>query len=35
MIEDEQRFSHPRISPEGDRVLVQVLSDSGSNEFWI
>jgi Tol biopolymer transport system component len=35
VIEDAQRFSHPRISPEGDRVLVQVVSDSGGNEFWI
>jgi Tol biopolymer transport system component len=34
---DEQRaFSHPRISPDGNRILVQVPAESGGyNEFWI
>jgi serine/threonine-protein kinase len=35
VVDKEDRFSHPRISPQGDRVLVQILDTTGPYDFWI
>jgi serine/threonine-protein kinase len=35
VLEEEQPFVHPRVSPAGDRVLVQIARSVGVNEFWI
>jgi hypothetical protein len=32
---EPRRFSHPRISPDGSRVVVGVTRESGGNELWI
>ena len=30
-----RRYAHPRISPDGTRVVVTVVRESGGNEIWI
>jgi serine/threonine-protein kinase len=33
-IEESHRFAHPRISPDGSRVVVWVVQESGDSEIW-
>jgi serine/threonine-protein kinase len=34
-IEESHRFAHPRISPDGSRVVVMVVQETGDSEIWM
>jgi serine/threonine-protein kinase len=35
LVDERRAFAHPRISPDGRRVVVSVPRESGGNEIWI
>ena len=35
VVEGEFRFDHPRLSPDGARLVVSVESEAGGNELWV
>lgn len=35
LVDERRSFNHPRLSPDGTRAVVQLLSESGTLELWV
>jgi eukaryotic-like serine/threonine-protein kinase len=35
IVDETSAYTHPRLSPDGNRVVVQTRTEAGGNEFWI
>jgi Tol biopolymer transport system component len=35
VVDETSAYTHPRLSPDGNRVVVQTRTEAGGNEFWI